>query len=141
MSRARAAFFVLWLLVVSCGNVPDPSPLYDEEAVLRVWDVLDEYYGTETLFECELHTVHSGQIRIAKPYDISRIAVVRYSSADGVPILFRPVPTDPGDNEFVGEETTLCFHESYEGQRLFVAWVPQHSPVPSPQAPCGIERQ
>ncbi|MDP2896933.1 MAG: hypothetical protein Q8Q12_10290 [bacterium] len=141
MSRARVAFFGLWLLVVSCGTVPDPPPLYDEEAVLRVWDVFDEHYGADTLFECELHTVRSGQISIHRPYEIGHIAVVGYSSTDDAPILFRVVPSAPGENEFVASGATLSFHESYEGQKLFVAWVPQHSPVPSPQAPCGIERQ
>ena len=141
MNRARVAVFVLSLLVVSCGNIPDQSPLYDEEAVLRVWDVLDEYYGRETLFECELHTVHSGQITIPRPYDIEQIAVVGYSSTDDMPILFRVVPSDPGENEFVARGTTLSFHESYDGQKLFVAWVPQPCPVPSPQPPGGIQRQ
>ncbi len=130
MNRARVAFFGLCLLVVSCGTVPDP-PLYDEEAVLRVWDVLDEYYGRETLFECEFHTVHSGQISILRPYDIEQIAVVGYSSTDDMPILFRVVPSDPGDNEFVASGVTLSFHESYDGQKFFVAWVPQPRSVRS----------
>lgn len=141
MSRTRAAFFVLSLLAVSCGNTPVAPPLYDEEAVLKVWDVLDEHYGRETLFECELHTVRSGQIRIGEPYDISRIAVVGYSSAAEGPVLFRNVPSDPGENEFVAEGTTLSFHESYEGQGLFVAWVPEPSPATSPQPSGGIRRE
>ena len=138
MNRARVAVFVLSLLVVSCGNIPDPSPPYDEEAVLRVWDVLDEYYGRETLFECELHTVHSGQITIPRPYDIEQIAVVGYSSTDDMPILFRVVPSDPGENEFVARGTTLSFHESYDGQKLFVAWVPQPRSVRSGESASGF---
>jgi hypothetical protein len=139
MKRALLLSFVLYFLSVSCGTVPDPPP-YDEEAVLNVWDVLDEHYGRETLFECEIHTVRSGQIRIAKPYGISRIAVVGYSSTDDAPIFFRNVPADPGENEFVAEGTTLSFHESHEGQGLFVVWVPEPSPAPSPELPGAVRR-
>lgn len=140
MRRALLVFLVLYLLAVSCGTVSDP-PLYTEEAVLKVWDFLDEHYGRETFFECDIHTVHKGQIRVVRPYDISRITVVGYSSLDDGPVLFRLVLTDPDVAEFVVKEKTLSFYESYEGQRLLVAWVPQPSPTSFPQPPGGIRER
>lgn len=122
-------FFLFVLCGVGCPTLPDAPPVYDEEVVLAVWDLLDDYYGSETFFECELLPVHDGEIRIIKPYGISRIAVVGYSRSEAVPIVFRAVQSNPGENEFLVRGTMLLFHPSHENQRLFVAWVPRVSEI------------
>ncbi len=135
MRQALLIPFLLYLVSVSCGTVPDPLPCR-EEGVLPVWDLLDEHFGADTLFECKMYTVRRGRIDVAGATDLSRIAVVGYSSADHTPILFRAVPSAPGEDEFTATGGTLRFHESCNGRTLFVAWVSKASPAPPQRAPC-----
>jgi hypothetical protein len=116
--------FLLAFCAIGCRTFPEPPSLYSEEVVLRVWDVLDDYYGSEAFFECELLPVRGKMIRIVKPYGVSHVAVVAYSPAEDMPVLFQAVQSNPGENEVVIEGTTLHFHPCREDQRLFVAWVP-----------------
>jgi len=119
--------FLLAFCAVGCRTVPEPPSLYDEEVVLRVLEVLDDYYESETFFECEHLPVRDRRIRIIKPYGVSRIAVVAHSRLESMPLVFRAVASNPGEDEVVIEGTTLYFHPCREKQSLFVAWVPHVS--------------
>ena len=115
------------LLSTGCSVVPEPPSLYDEEVVLRVWDVLDLRYGEDVFFECEYLTVVEGRIEIIKPYPICEIAVATYSPQSGRPEFLRRVESTPGDDDFAIQGTTLRFHPHHNDRSLFVAWIPDLS--------------
>jgi hypothetical protein len=117
--------FLLAAFVLGCQTVPDPTSVYDEEIVVRVWDLLDAYYGNQSFFECEYLAVRNGKIEVARPYPVSDTVVVGYSRSTNETWLFRPVSSNPGENEVVVDGTTLRFNPCHESQTVFVAWIPQ----------------
>ncbi len=136
--------FLIFVCLIGCRTAPEQPSLYDEEIVLRVWDALDSHYGSEAFFECEYLPVVNGRIEIIKPYAISDLLAVSHPPSAAKPELFRVVESNPGENEVVIRGTSLHFHQSCEGQSLFVAWkrdVPRPKAGLSPQEsiPPGIE--
>lgn len=110
-----------------CRILPEPTTLYNEEIVLRVWDSFDARYGSEIFFECEYLPVLEGRINIVKPYGISDVVVATCSPPTGDVKFFQPVESNPGPDEVVVAGTTLRFNAFHEGQNLFVAWIPHAS--------------
>jgi len=115
------------LSAAGCRALPQSPSIDSEKIVLRVWDTLDAYYGSETSFECMYLPVLDGRIEIVKPYAISKVTVLGCSPVTGRLRPFRLVRSNPGENEFVIEGTTLYLHPCHENQSIFVAWVPDLS--------------
>jgi hypothetical protein len=139
--RLLASLLIL-LCLIGCHTAPEQPSLYDEEIVLRVWDALDSHYGSEAFFECEYLPVVNGRIEIIKPYAISGLLAVSHPPSAAKPELFRVVESNPGENEVVIRGTSLHFHQSREGQSLFVAWkrdLPKTWLSPQESIPPGIE--
>jgi len=125
--RTLTIVFLAAVSLVGCRVLPQQPLSYNEDVVLRVWDALDVRYGSKTFFECEYLPVLDGKIEIVKPYAVSDIAVVAYFPRANRTTFFRPVPSNPGEKEFVVEGTVVHFNPRHENRSFFVAWIPDLS--------------